>query len=152
MERSINGQPFTDVHWENAVGAGPESGSYLFLDEDVFPGEELYYRIKMVNKDGGYEYSTVEKTRMEGLQLKIRLSEDQDTRGKRLLQIKSSYEAAAEITVFNAKGEPVQTLTRQLHRGINYAEIDLLDLPAGVYFISLAMQNRKRWSERIVKY
>lgn len=151
VERSVNGRPYEQIHWEKALGAGLEGTSYLYLDEDVYPEEDLYYRIKMVNEAGTYEHSTVEQTRLEGVQLNIRLIGGRDA-AHPTLQIRSSLEEEAELIVFNAEGLPVIRTTHRLRPGLNRAEIDLSGLPPGVYFVNLRTQRQKRWSERMVKY
>ncbi len=151
IERSVAGRPYEQIHWEEALGRSGEKAAYLFLDEDVYPGELLYYRIKMVKQDGSYLHSPVEKGRLHSPTARFILREGKRP-GARLLHIYSPGEEEAELRVFNAEGKAVIKAKPLLRPGPNQAEIDLSTLPAGIYFVNFSTRNQVQWSERIVNY
>jgi hypothetical protein len=58
IERSIDGVNFEPIGTESAVGTSQSTLSYNFVDM-LAPQNELYYRLKMVDFDGQFEYSDV---------------------------------------------------------------------------------------------
>lgn len=65
VERSSNGSDFVKIGTVDAFGDSQTAISYGFNDEH--PSEGLnYYRLRMVDENGGYEYSDIISVRFEG--------------------------------------------------------------------------------------
>ena len=132
------------------VGQGEESASYLYIDKDIFLNEQLEYRIKMLDKEGGYEYSPPVKTRLKDKELSFELHEGPGEWMK-TIRVKSNYGARAEVELFDAKGTRVFQRTESIQKGSNLSELDLSRLPNGVYYLSFSVGAGKAWSRRLVK-
>ena len=63
VQRSTNGKNWEWIGEQVAVGNSFDLNSYAFKDADVFLSETLtttfYYRLKIIDKDGAYEYSSI---------------------------------------------------------------------------------------------
>ena len=60
IERSTNGTNFSEIGKVNAVGNSSITQSYSFQDLAYTNGLN-YYRLKLVNKDGSFNYSITQK-------------------------------------------------------------------------------------------
>lgn len=150
LERSVSGGPYEKIGSLRPLGNGEASASYLFLDRDVFPNEALAYRVKILDTEGGYEYSPVKRTKLQERKLNFELMESEKP-WEKAIRVISNYDAEARLTVFNADGEAVFSKQQTLHRGENRARVDLSALPQGVYFISFQTGQKRRWSTKVVK-
>ncbi len=56
IQRSTDGQFFSDVHTTAAINGG--DGSYAYTDQYTYSGT-VYYRLAMVDRDGNTDYSTI---------------------------------------------------------------------------------------------
>lgn len=56
IERSKDGISFEEIGWEHSYNFENEMVSYEFLDKNPYTGDN-YYRLKMVDLDGTFEYS-----------------------------------------------------------------------------------------------
>ncbi len=62
IERSTDGERFAQVGKVRAKGNSREANNYLFMDVNSFNkanADVLYYRLKMVDADGKFEYTRV---------------------------------------------------------------------------------------------
>ena len=58
VERSTNGEIFTSLGWVNSLGTAAVN-NYSYTDNSIVKGNKYYYRLKQVDKDGKFTYSTV---------------------------------------------------------------------------------------------
>lgn len=151
IERSVNGGSFEALDWVRPLSQSDEPASYLFIDKDVFPGEELYYRIKLVEKNGGNEYSPVKSIQMQAHQMNFELRDRPDNKGS-ILYIKSNYKTSAEIIIYNAKGQLALEKKQSLRVGTTSVELETGTLPVGVYYVQVLVGKEKKWSERLVVF
>ncbi len=149
LQRSINGKQFEALHFLEAIGASRESASYLEMDDDIYPGETLYYRVRLIDKNGNFEHSPVEKIVIPDLSWNFEISKPQPG-GPQQIRVKSNLETTLHLAVFNSEGEKVLSQSAKLQAGINETTIDLSDHPPGVYLITFTDQSGHSWTERIV--
>ncbi len=148
VERSINGKPFENLQVIKAAGARGEAASYLFVDDDFFPNETLYYRIKAVSEDGRFESSPVQEIFIPREEWQFEVHPESPAAF--IVQINSNFEDQLKISVFNAEGQRIRSESAPLERGLNKRRIDLTGQPKGVYFIRFTTSRDKRWTERVV--
>ena len=63
LERSFNADEFIEIGRVSAAGVSYENRSYDFTDQ--WAGAEMYYRLKLVDADGSYNYSNLVKIESE---------------------------------------------------------------------------------------
>ena len=150
IERSVSGQSFQKLGTVRAMGSGDAAASYLYLDKDVFPNEQLSYRIKVIDTEGDYEYSPEISTRLKERKLNFELLQSRQPNEK-AIRVISNYQGQAELRIINASGQEVFSRSQSLKRGENLTRVDLSTLPSGVYFISFSTEKQRRWSTKVVK-
>lgn len=150
VERSVNGKAFQRLASIAPIGRGEESASYLYIDKDVFPNEELRYRIKMLDNEGGYEYSPLVTTSLLEKELSFELLEGPKAWVK-AIRVKSNYDTRAELSLFNATGGQVLHRIENIRKGNNLYQLDLSHLPNGVYYLNFSSGKDRKWSRKLVK-
>ena len=58
VERSSNGETYTTLGWVNSLGTDGVN-NYSYNDKSIVKGNKYYYRLKQVDKDGKFTYSSV---------------------------------------------------------------------------------------------
>ncbi len=58
LQRSVDGNEFSSIGFIDGAGNSTSVKEYLFKDTDI-RNEVLYYRLKQIDNDGAYEYSSV---------------------------------------------------------------------------------------------
>ena len=149
LERSVDGRPYEKISSMRALSGSSDPASYMFFDKDVYPEEKLYYRVKLLDKDGGYEYSPVEKASLFRRQLTFEWIPAQQTKKANLL-INSNAPAVTNIRVYDASGKEVLQQEHNIKKGSNQATLNLNNLKPGVYFVRLRIGNQQWWSQRVV--
>jgi hypothetical protein len=69
VERSIDGSNFENISTINANSLG--NASYEATDRNLPAVKTLYYRLKIVNADGKYEYSNIQKVQLRDVKLTV---------------------------------------------------------------------------------
>ena len=152
LERSVNGKRFEKLVSYKAISASDDPASYVFLDQDVYPNELLYYRVKLLDQEGGYEYSAVKTAKLFKRDLNFELVDHPTQDWKKLLIINSNATADGLIEAYNAKGELVIKQAQSIKKGETISNIDMTALPQGVYFIDFKINEKQWWSTRIAKF
>lgn len=122
VERSSNGIQFTKI----AVVPGGKT-AYSISDENINSGVDRYfYRLKMINTNGGFSLSTVIPVNIRAQQA-LQLSPNP---AKNFITI-SGFKKEGTITIFNANGASVLSNSTRLQT----TRINISSLPGGIYFI-----------------
>jgi hypothetical protein len=142
IENSTDGKQFKAIGRLTAAGNSTTPLGYSFVEHA--PAGIVYYRLKMVDKDGKYTYSKVVSVSNEQqLTLPIRVSPNPVV-NKAILKGLSGK--AVLIKLITIKGEVVlEQKTNQ-----QTVEIDMTSQPAGTYFIQVVTDG-KVWTDRVIK-
>ncbi len=132
VERSIDGKNWVKAGTVHAAN-NTNGTTYHFEDGSPFSGLN-YYRLKQVDKDGMFSYSTIVLLEFAG-EWRLAVYPNPVLGQSGLLQIKSNY-SVAQVTVFNAVGDAVYK-----YRGNNSMDynprLQLSPLAAGVYYVHI---------------
>lgn len=139
IERSLDGKKFEKIGQVAAVGNSNTLQNYSFRDAQNIPAT-TFYRIKSVDFDGTTEYSKTVSVQFNALQVS---TFPNPTTGKINLQGVEN----AEVEIVNALGKIMNKFS---FNGNSNSEIDLTNLPDGIYFISIT-QNQTTQQIRVVK-
>ncbi len=149
VEKSVNGGDFVKIAWIDAVNESNAGASYLYIDEDRLPEEEVAYRIKMVNQKGGFEYTAEEASKSFIQEMKFEIT-NCEQRGVKAIKVKSNFADQGALTVYNAKGIMVLSQKKAIRRGITNIKLDLSNQPLGVYFVKISTGKNKEWLKKVV--
>lgn len=158
IERSNQG-----INWENigtvtAAGNSQSNLYYSLIDDKVYdpnkPTEtNFYYRLKMVDLDGYFEYSAVRQVRFESRGLFVGdLFPNPYGSGNASVHLPVSVkvETNLQIVVYDYQGRIVSTNARSLHTGYNNLTLETGTLPLGVYYMKLSMENGESFVRKLV--
>ncbi len=125
VEYSINGRSFSSIGKVAAKGFASNTTNYFF-EHNSNVGNN-YYRLKMLDKNGSYVYSTIKMLVIENKKFILK-----NTLVNNKLNIVSK-DASTAFMIYNSFGQKMLT-------GIGSGEmnIDISSLSAGVYFIKTA--------------
>lgn len=129
IERSSNGHDFAKVAVENAIGTG--SNNYQIFDANPHTGNN-YYRLKMVDKDGKYSYSSIQVVRIP-TNGKFEFVMYPNPAKDVLTIVPAGTASPIQVSIFNQHGQKV--LDKIISPSTTV--IPISNLPKGVYFIQL---------------
>ncbi len=143
IEHSTNGRTFFAIGEEQGVGTTHEQQSYSFSDQKPIRGVN-YYRLKQMDFDGQFEYSSIEKVVFNG-KGKVALFPT-STRG--VLNIMADEDSPSTVMVYGLNG--AQLLEKSFDSSQNM-EMNLSQLTNGIYIVVIQM-NGQTYQERVVKF
>ncbi|MEM8888676.1 MAG: T9SS type A sorting domain-containing protein [Bacteroidota bacterium] len=131
IEKSTDGTFFRKIGEVDAVGNSQEIQNYQF--SDLSPGQGiLYYRLKQIDIDGAFSYSTVLELSVEGAQQVSLYPNPVSDR----LEVRGS---GKELIVYSILGQKLK------YQRLNseFELIDLSDLQQGTYLIQVLGENQQ---------
>ncbi len=142
VEKSTNGTAWSKMKEVKAFGNSVRRQDYNFTDETPNKGIN-YYRLKMVDRDGSFEYSKVVSANFNGGgKVNIFPNPAQD-----VLSITVSNDVKeATVEIFNTNGQA------QMRNVLNGNQLNISELAAGLYFIQISDENGQVISrEKLIK-
>jgi len=128
VERSLDGREFKTIGKMNAG-----LSNYNFTDDKPIGGKN-YYRLKMIDKDGNFEYSPMRIITRHSFYVNVY---PLPAKGKLNIQIKSSKTEKAEISITDVSGKILITNTLSITTGVNSSSINIQSLDKGAYFLKV---------------
>ncbi|MBC7936744.1 MAG: T9SS type A sorting domain-containing protein [Rhizobacter sp.] len=145
LQRSENGRDFETI----GSLAATASRSYSYTDNDV-KAPVYFYRLKIIDLDGTYYYSTIVK--LNGPVKNINITATPNPFGNKLkLTIAAPSKESATLILTDLVGKKILQKNVNLLQGVNSIEIDQLQsLTAGTYILNLVSAQNKT-SIRVIK-
>lgn len=151
VERSLNGTEFDRF----ATVSPNQSGAYHATDANALKlfiaNPVLYYRLKMIDKDGKFKYSgivAVKTGNIRSLQVHVAPNPFND---KLQLQVQTETAGMMKINIRDISGKLIESRSKFINPGSSVIDIsDLASLQKGIYIIELEM-NGIRQQVRAVK-
>jgi hypothetical protein len=138
IERSFDGQNFSDIGQKPAQGTSYVPTDYGFLDQGAMyeSGSRLYYRIRQVDLDGSHDYSDVVALELRDSQSNLWLN-PMPIPAHESLQVRYDLylPQSARMEVYNLLGR--QLYVTELNELAGQKEISVLQWPSGIYYLSL---------------
>ncbi len=134
LERSTDGANFDFVY--SVEGKEGVDLAYHYFDKEAAPRN--YYRLKMVDIDGKFEYSNIVivSTDCDGMDTDWMIYPNPLSYANSILNVKfHTQKRFVRISVFNGLQQEVKALNLEVTRGWNTLEWDMSDLPSGTYYI-----------------
>jgi hypothetical protein len=148
IERSFDGRKFDAIGTVKAIN---KASKYTFSDKGVFANNAFaYYRLKMVDNDGTFEYSnTIVLQTKEDHSLNASVYPNPYA-GASNLEFTSAIAQQATITISDIQGRVINTKNITTQVGINTISVDLQNERGGIYFIQL-ITNGNTFQTKIIK-
>lgn len=153
VERSTDGKTFRYVKSVRAKGNTASIAQYSFTDESALEKTAVvYYRIKMIDSDGKYEYSKIVRVSDEEKNRRLSASIFPNPFSSTLtVSLDAETEGLLTAEVKDLAGKTLIILTQQIEAGNNTITLDnLSELKAGLYFLSIT-NGSKQQSIKVIK-
>ncbi len=146
IEKSTDGNNFSNIGQVNAAGNSTDKLTYAFLD--AAPGNRTnFYRLKMADIDGAFTYSriiAVKNTNSVGIELFPNPVND-----VLQVQLASDKKEIATVTITDATGKNIYSKQTTLNEGNNAMSIPVWQLSKGLYHISISTDSNRQTSQFI---
>lgn len=150
VERGIDGNNFIPVGEVDAQGI-TQSAYYQFTDDKLPSSHFVFYRLKLMDKDGHYRYSNIIRLKRENIKGNNLISISPNPFTKDLIMEYESLEAdKIQLSITDSRGSIVLKQNIKIYTGVNQLYINEPSLPAGVYFIQLQTANN-RITRKVIK-
>ncbi len=147
IEHSLDGQSFSSIGENNAIGNSDARHDYQFLNDNPKNGSN-YYRLKMVDLDETFEYSKVIVLNHQEIAQEIAIYPNPG-RGQYQIDTPTTTENLDYI-VYNAIGQIVTN--GSWTSGANTYTLDLRQFDHGIYTIQIKSQEKVLVTEKLIKY
>ena len=151
VERSMDRNRFEVAGSVRATGNSSMSNTYQFTDVNisrVAMGKTVYYRLRIVDADGKFEYSPIVAVSFEDRTKPAVNVYPNPFNTNVSIQVTADMDAKAIITIVDLYGKTVAEMAREVVKGDNMIGLDSLQhLAAGVYFVKVNAGN----SEMVTK-
>ena len=129
IERSINGTNFSSI----GTIAGRNLANYSFNDNKLPDAQTVYYRLKLIDIDGSFNYSKIISVRLNKLYDAViypNPAHDMIT-----VKLQSALTSGADMIISDITGRKVQQ--QQVAAGQQTINANVHQLPAGRYFVRM---------------
>ncbi len=152
VERSIDGEEFTTIGFVAGFGNSTETHHYVYNDKNVEQKKRYYYRLKQIDFDGGYEYSKMVSAMLNNDKTH-RIGEfiPNPTSSIANVEIYSAQDEKVTFEFQNVAGQVVKKGDVMLKKGSNTYRLDVNDLPAGNYLVSINTSHKTFTKKLVVK-
>ncbi len=139
IEHSTDGIHFSSLGQVAATASTP-TRQYSFVDASPASGVN-YYRLKMVDNDGKYNYSGILTIRTDVKGFRV-FATPNPFKDHVVITIESTTDEMVQLRMFNSDGKLVWRKTSFVSAGTNAQYFnELQSLPKGIYFIKLNKQH-----------
>ncbi|MBC7774306.1 MAG: T9SS type A sorting domain-containing protein, partial [Phycisphaerae bacterium] len=158
IQRSIQGISWITIDTVAAAGNSQSNRYYNLIDKNVFDpnaytNTNFYYRLKMVDLDGHFEYSDVRQVKFESRAGPIVGDPFPNPTGlgntSVQLPVSIKGETNLRIDIYDFQGKIVSTNTSPLSKGNNKLTIGTGTLSLGVYIIKLTMEDGESFVRKL---
>lgn len=152
IERSNDGVRFTTVGTVKGNGSTEEEHTYYFTDPLSTDTKIVYYRLRVVDIDGKYNYSNIVALRLSGSQLSADITTYPNPFTDNIkISLNSNSEQDAVIRITAADGKLALTRQVTLVKGMNIIVLaDVGRLSRGTYTLDLISDNGKA-TQKIIR-
>ena len=143
IERSITGRDFSTIGKVSASGNSTTAKSYSYTDDAIKINGTVYYRLKSVDKSGASSYSSVVSKEINLSAKFITRLYPNPLRVGQDIKLNYSSEKATDVTFIltNASGKKVSANNLSVSAGSNNLSLPASRLSAGIYHLSVSVDN-----------
>ncbi|HNF49748.1 MAG TPA: T9SS type A sorting domain-containing protein, partial [Chitinophagales bacterium] len=138
VEKSTDGYSFSYLGERPAAGNSTMPRTYQLVDNNPVIGNN-YYRLKMIDIDGTYDYSDKILIKVADLQTNEGIVNiyPNPTKGEVNIVYQAAADHSAMLTIFNTIGQLMTDNSYQMKAGVNTITISATDYAKGLYIINL---------------
>jgi trimeric autotransporter adhesin len=142
VERSIDGSNFNSIGRVAATG-NSIINNYALTDNDAANQQALllYYRLKMVDADGRFSYSSVITIRFSNITTTSVSVFPNPAKNEATLSVTTGDEMKIQWQLIDNTGRVLINKNAMLRNGVNNITVDLSNYTTGTYFIKLSGEN-----------
>ncbi len=149
VERSINGKDYNLIGKVGSLGANTE---FVFTDESPLVARKVWYRVKGINANFSVLYSNSVVLLKQSNNNEIELFPNPATDEVKLIFSEPKY-GPITVNIFNSVGKEVQRHSTQLvSSGAQNFSIPIQNLPKGLYFLRICINNLQEYSKKLLVY
>lgn len=138
IERSTDGEAFVQIGFKAGAGTTESTTTYRFTDADPPFATTLFYRLRQLDRDGTFEYSTVARVHVTPSAVAFLPSAPNPFQASTRLRYEMPASGQVTIQVFDMLGRQVATLaSEEKAAGRHEVAFDASGLAAGTYFVRL---------------
>jgi len=131
IEKSKTASVWEFVTKVKGAGNSNTTLNYSAIDEYPYPGIS-YYRLKQTDFNGQFKYSDIRAVNFEHTTAEVVIYPNPNNNQ---ITIKANEQELQNIKIYNALGQDVTNLTKQLSKTDNSIIIDLSNLANGIYSV-----------------
>ncbi len=148
IERSVNGQLFTDVEFVKGKGNSRSTVYYNKTDMYAFlktGTHTLYYRLKQIDLDGGISYSDIVRvTEKDMLKDEITIFPNPFF-NETGIEIESISATVSQVQLFDNLGKLISDEVISIQAGKNYTKLKYVSgMAAGIYFVKVNLNGTSK--------
>ena len=138
IERSIDGRNFSRIGAVAAAGTSNINNKYSFTDYNVADHSSsiLYYRLKMVDKDGAFTYSKVVMISLPFITGRVSVFPNPSSHEVNVT-ITTSTEGKVQLNLVDNTGRVVLQNSTWVKRGNNSFDMNIRNLSTGFYYLNV---------------
>lgn len=135
IQRSLDTRNWEKIDWKIASNNPEQTNYYEFIDKDVKANVTYYYRLKMIDLDGQFEFSSIQSARLSNDDLGLTIYPN-PTDGIVNLLFDNPIMEKTKIELISPNGQ--QILEIQPAFDTASFQIDLNQFPPNIYFIKIS--------------
>lgn len=152
VERSVDGIRFEYCGQVKGAGNSSTPLKYTFVDSKPYAGI-TYYRLKQVDIDEKFEYSSVISIEENGVATPVWQLYPNPTQGELHVNYFTPKNTQVNFELYNVNGQLVWNETKKMEAGNHKLDLDLNNLPQGNYLLKgLDKNSNKTLLQRLTKY
>ncbi len=146
IQKSIDGKTFTEVAQVASGGNSSLQKTYTYTDDAVTNTKFVYYSLKIVDKDGRTQLSSIVMFTNNNVKQNIIISMSPNpisSPGHLMLQFNADKEGTLLLQLYDMSGKLVKQGTMMAVTGINNGHFHIGELSAGLYTIIFSIDGKK---------
>ena len=137
IQRKVDDGDFMRVNTVAAAGESLEEIDYTYEDDiSKINGNYVYYRLKMVDKDGSFEYSDVRSLKLRTIKPDISVSPN-PAQNTVALDLQLALDETVMVNIYNLQGQQINSYTWAYTNTNSQKQIDVSHLLSGVYILEV---------------
>jgi ELWxxDGT repeat protein len=141
VEKSKDGKSFTGI---GSVNYSRGRSNYRFTDANVEGSNELFYRLKLVDLDGSYQYSTV--VQLKNIHVPTAFSAYQSSPGKINVQY-HVQSPSGKLLIVNSNGQVLQSIMLNGQQGTALISVNMAT--TGILYLQL-IAGKEKYTQSIL--